>query len=196
MSLAIPAAALQDHGAPQVPEDHSAHRAAMARPRHYTRSVEKYTLPAVTLLDQDGAAVDLQALLAEPRPVVLDFIFTTCTTICPIQSATLAAMNRKLGEERGDLRLISVSIDPEYDTPEVLADYAGKWKAGPEWRFLTGSLDDVVAVQKAFDAFAGAKTNHRALFFFKASGSDDWLRLEGLASADDLATEYQGLQPR
>jgi len=199
------AAAARGHAAQQVPEDHSAHQAAedhsahmaeMARPRHYTRTVERYALPALSLLDQDGAAVDLQKLLAEPRPIALDFIFTTCTTICPIQTATLAAMNRQLGDDRGDLLLVSVSIDPEYDTPEVLADYARKWTAGPEWRFLTGSLDDVVAAQKAFDAFAGAKTNHRALTFFKASGSDEWVRIDGLATAQDLAREYRELQPR
>ena len=65
--------------------------------------------------------------------------------------------------------MVSISIDPEYDTPEALNAYARRFDAGPQWEFLTGSLDDSIAVQKAFDADRGDKMNHAPLTLFRAT---------------------------
>lgn len=89
--------------------------------------------------------------------------------------------------------MISVSIDPEYDTPDALNAYAKRFKAGPQWEFLTGSLDDSVAVQKAFDADRGDKMNHAPMTLMRATPDSQWIRYEGFARADELAEEARGM---
>jgi protein SCO1/2 len=124
---------------------------------------------------------------------MLNFIFTKCTTICPVLSATFTQLQEKLGEESQDVKMVSISIDPEYDTPEKLQAYAQRFNAGPNWQFLTGEMADIVAIEKAFDAYRGAKMSHEPLTYIKASESSSWVRLEGIASAEDIMNEYKQL---
>jgi cytochrome oxidase Cu insertion factor (SCO1/SenC/PrrC family) len=149
--------------------------------------------PDVTLTDSAGARVRLAAALESPGPVVLQFIFTTCPSICPVMTATLAAACEELGPDRNQVRMISISIDPEYDTPERLRDYAQKFKAGANWRFLTGSRDDVAAVQKAFGAYRPNKMQHEPLTFLRAAPGEPWVRLAGPITPAELAGEVRRL---
>jgi protein SCO1 len=116
--------------------------------------------------------------------------------VCPVLTATFSQVQAALGDERNALRMVSISIDPEHDTPARLAAYAAKFHAGPQWRFLTGSLSDIVAVQKAFDAYRGEKTSHVPLTFLRASPDAPWVRIEGFASAAELVREYHALLAR
>jgi len=174
-----------------TPHDpHAAHRAAMQKAR-YTASVETYAVPDIELIDQTGAAVDLQALLDTNQPVALNFIFTTCTTICPVMTATFAQMRRELGEAGDGLRLVSISIDPEYDRPDKLQAYAEQFRAGSGWEFLTGDSADIVQVLRSFDSYTGSKMNHQPVTLLKSPGSASWTRIDGLASGADLAHEVE-----
>jgi protein SCO1/2 len=92
--------------------------------------------------------------------------------------------------------MVSISIDPEHDTPARLNAYAAKFHAGPQWRFLTGSLPDTIAVQKAFDAYRGEKASHVPLTFLHASPGAPWVRIEGFVSAGELMHEYRALVAR
>jgi protein SCO1/2 len=177
-------------------DDHSAHREKAKKPARYSRSLEKYTVPPVALVDREGEAVPLASALESGQPVALNFIFATCTTICPVMTATFSKMRRELGPDAEGLSMVSITIDPEYDTPKVLKEYAARYEAGPDWRFLTGELEGVVAVQRAFDAYAGNKMSHRPLTFFRGPGSGEWVRIDGLASGADLAEEYRRLLGR
>ncbi len=161
--------------------------AAPGREARYTRSAADYRPPDVTLVDQSGARVRLAEELAAGGPVLLQFIFTTCSTICPVLSGTFAAVQEKLPEAR----LLSVSIDPEVDTPARLAEYARRFQAGPRWRLLGGRLDDVIAVERAFDAYRGNKMRHQTLTFLHPGPRRPWLRLEGFLSAAELAAEVR-----
>lgn len=174
-------------------DDHEACRRALAATR-YERAVARYALPDVTLLDQHGRPVALTSLLAPGTGVALNFVFTTCSTICPVMTATFSRMRTDLGPDAEGLRLVSISIDPDHDTPLVLKDYASRFGSGRDWAFLTGDGAQVVRVQKAFDAFAGDKTNHRALTFLRAPGRAEWARITGFASAAELASEYRRLR--
>ena len=171
-------------------DKHAAHRAAMQNTR-YEATTEHYSVPDVQLVDQSGARVDLQALLDMDEPLALNFIFTTCTTICPVMTATFAQMRRELGESGDDLRLVSISIDPEYDRPEQLRAYAEQFRAGAGWEFLTGDSEDIVRVLKSFDSYAGSKMNHQPITLLKSPGSASWTRIDGLASGKDLAHEVE-----
>lgn len=161
-----------------------------AAPR-YVRSVARYSPPDVTLTDATGAPVRLAEALDPPGPVVLQFIFTTCPSICPVMTATLAAARQELGPEASQVRMVSISIDPEYDTPERLRDYARRFKADPAWRFLTGSRDDVAAVQKAFGAYRPNKMQHEPLTFLRGAPDEPWVRLAGSVTPAELAAEVR-----
>jgi len=169
-------------------DPHAAHRAMMNKANYQVSDVA-YDVPNVSLLDSEGSAVALKALLDSGQPVALNFIFTTCTTICPVMTVTFAQMQQLLGPDAGRVHLVSISIDPEYDRPEVLAAYAQQFKAGDNWTFLTGGTDDIVAVLKSFDSYAGAKMNHKPVTLLKNPESAAWIRIDGLANGESLAHE-------
>lgn len=158
----------------------------------YRREVADYGAPAVVLRDRHGAEVHFADLLAEPGPLAMQFIFTSCATICPVLSAGFAQAGEDMTGLAPGTRLISISIDPEYDTPERLDAYARRYRAPDSWLFLTGSLDDIRRVIAAFDAlyFNNNKAWHRPYTYMRAAPGAPWLRLEGLLGRADLVGEY------
>jgi protein SCO1 len=150
-------------------------------------------LPApIRLVRDDGKTVALASELDRTRPVVVDFIFTRCTTICPVMSRTFAQLQGKLGTQRDNVQMVSISLDPEYDTPERLADYAKRLKAGPRWHFYSGTVDAVVAAQRAFESFRGDKMDHTPVTFVRpGAAGTQWERIDGFASADELVAELR-----
>jgi len=167
--------------------DHSMHM-KMMQSRDYKISSEQYNIPDVTLIDADGHKTSLATLLSSDEPVALNFIFTTCKTICPVMTATFASMQSKLDQAQlKQLRVISISIDPEYDRPSVLRAYADKFKASHSWVFLTGDSVDINNVMRAFEAYTGSKMNHQPVTFLRKSPKQPWWRVDGLASGKDLA---------
>lgn len=163
----------------------------------YVRTLVAYTVPDVKLLDANGARVSLRNELAEQdRPVILNFIFTSCTAICPVMVATFSQVQATLGPQRSAVRMVSISIDPEQDTPAVLKAYAGKFGAGPQWQMLTGSQHDSIAVQRAFNVYRGDKMGHTPVTFLRAKAGQSWVRLDGFASANDILQEYRQLAAR
>ena len=92
-------------------------------------------LPEFALLERSGATLDKAALAG--RPAIVDFIFTRCPASCPMLTARMKELERRLPES-STVRLLSISVDPEHDRPEVLARYAEGWQAGPRWLFATG----------------------------------------------------------
>lgn len=157
----------------------------------YTRTMEKYTVPDVVLINQDGDKVQLKALLESDQPVLLDFIYGTCTTICPVLSASFASLQRKLIAAQRPARLISITIDPENDTPAVMKEYLGKYRAQPGWDFLTGSRADIDTVMTAFDAYIPDKMAHYPLNMIRNPQSGAWVRLFGIMSSKEFMAEYQ-----
>jgi protein SCO1/2 len=176
--------------------DHSHHHhdhAAMA-PGGIKRSEVKYALPAgVALVRQDGKKFDLATELDSGKPVILNFIYTSCTAICPVTTQVFAQVQEKLGNERDKVSMVSVSIDPEYDTPARLLEYRKKYGATAQWQHFTGTVEASVAVQKAFDAYRGDKMNHIPVTFLRGAPGQPWVRLEGFASPDEVLSEYRNL---
>lgn len=167
---------------------HAAHLAMMKKPG-MKLSMANYDIPDVTLLDGKGKSVALKTLLNGSHPVAVNFIFTTCTTICPIMSATFAQMHKALGADADRIQQISISIDPEHDSPQVLASYAARYHATSNWRFLTGKPRDIERVLRTFDVWTGTKTNHKPVTLLRGKGDTKWLRVDGLASGSDLAQQ-------
>ncbi len=164
---------------------------ALAEEQGYQRSVEQYTVPDVVLVNQNGAKVRLKDLLQTDTPVVLDFIFGTCTTICPILSAGYVNLQHKLGPDSRAIRLVSISIDPEHDTPKVMNAYLKRFRAKPGWDFLTGSREDIDKVMTAFGAYIQNKMSHYPLTLIRSPQDGSWIRLFGLMSTAEFMNEVQ-----
>lgn len=172
--------------------EHAHHIAANAI-KDYRRSEANYVIPNVPVVDENGRAIDLPSVLKGNAPILLNFVFTTCTAVCPILTATFAQLQKSLGAELESVRMISLSIDPEQDTPEVLRAYAKKHNARPQWHFFTGTVSDMISIEKSFDIYRGNKMNHEPVTFMRIGADSRWMRIDGFASADDLAREYQQL---
>ena len=151
-------------------------------------------LPDVTLIDQDAREVTLRELVDSGDVVMVDFIFGTCTTICPILSAGFSNLQRRLGSGPGGPVLISLSIDPEHDTPEIMTSYLKRYRAQPGWSFLTGDRDDIDVIMHAFDAYVPDKMSHQPVTFIKGNGPDQWIKIDGLVSTKDLLAELEKIQ--
>ena len=171
---------------------HHHHHAMPDEQDGYVRTMATYTIPDVKLLDPNRAQVSLRSQL-DDKPVILNFIFTSCGAICPVMSTTFSQVQKALGTERNAVRMVSISIDPEHDTPEALKIYAKRYGAGPQWQMLTGSLDNSIAVQRAFNVYRGDKMGHTPATFLRARAGQPWVRLDGFASADDILREYRKL---
>ena len=170
--------------------DHSMHRAMMNK-TSFTVKEENYSVPNLLLLDRNGVEQNLKSLINNELPIALNFIFTTCTTICPVMTATFSQTQRKLGKDSERIQFISITIDPEYDRPEVLKEYADNFHSNSNWKFLTGSGTDIFKVTKSFKAYSGSKMNHRPVTYLKDPQKPYWFRIEGLVNGTDLSNEIR-----
>ena len=104
-------------------------------------------LPEFQLTTQDGLPFGLADL--KDKVWIADFIFTRCPGPCPRMTAQMAELQRELAGAP-DLRLVSFSVDPEFDTPAVLSEYAGRFHANTkQWVFLTGDKKRIHALAKS-----------------------------------------------
>jgi protein SCO1/2 len=186
IGVAVPVAFAGEH-------DHHQHQQQAQANRSVSRTTANYKVPDAPMVRMDGAKVKFGADIDDARPVVLNFIYTTCTAICPVMTQTFAEVQTKLGSERDKVRMVSVSIDPEQDTPARLREYAKQYKAGPQWQFYTGTVESSIAVQKAFDAYRGDKMNHTPVTFLRPGPGKPWIRLDGFATPDEIVREVRQL---
>jgi protein SCO1 len=166
---------------------------AVATAATVSRSSVSYEPPAVTLVRADGKSVSLPRELDDGRPVLLNFIFTTCSSTCPLTSRTLEEFQRKLGAEAAKVHMMSISIDPEQDSPARLREYARKFHAGSAWHYYTGTVAASLAAQKAFDVYRGEKMSHTPVTLLRAAPGKPWLRIEGFVTPDELVDDYRKL---
>jgi protein SCO1 len=165
---------------------------------NYERSLQVYAVPDVTLVNANARPIRMRELLMADGPVMLDFIFTTCNANCPGLSRELSMVPAKLGAAAAKLRMMSVSIDPETDTPAQLKAYAKQLGAGPNWQFFTGSREDIETVQRAFEFNHDHRLNKpgaEPLTLLRPAPGKPWVRINGFASADELAREYRNVVP-
>jgi protein SCO1/2 len=162
---------------------------AVAAEKPYQRTVESYNVPDVVLVNQDGVKVHLRELLHSNKPVIMDFIFGTCTTICPILSTSFINLQNKLGDASQKVHLVSITIDPENDSPRVMKEYLKRYRAKPGWDFLTGSRADIDKVMTAFDAYVPNKMSHMPLTLIHSPGDDKWIRIFGLMGSSEFMSE-------
>lgn len=135
--------------------------------------------PNVPLVTQDGKTVRFYDDLIKGKSVAINFIFTDCTEVCPLETANLVQLQRVLGERVGrDIVFYSISIDPQRDTPEVLKAYAAKF--GATWLFLTGKPEDIRLIGKKLGMLRErdetTKSHHAAQLMLGDEPKGQWQR--------------------
>jgi protein SCO1 len=141
----------------------------------------------ITVQDQNGRKLNFYTDLVKGKTVIINFIFTTCTTICPPLTATFRKVQQELGEHVGrDVQMISISVDPTIDVPERLKDFSAQFKAGPGWTFVTGSRSEIDSLLKALGAAVADKNDHTPMILVGNDAANYWTRTYGLAPASTL----------
>ncbi|HEX8722094.1 MAG TPA: SCO family protein [Pyrinomonadaceae bacterium] len=150
-------------------------------------AVEAPRIPDVPVLDQNGRRLNFYTDLVKGKTVAINFVFTTCTTVCPPLTATFRKVQQELGARAGrEVELISVSVDPTTDTPERLKGFAEKFKAGPGWTFVTGGKPEVDALLRALGAATADKNDHTPLVLVGNDPAGRWTRAYGLSPASSI----------
>lgn len=107
--------------------------------------VRHWALPEFALTERTGQMVKLADL--QGKVWVADFFYTTCPGPCPMLSSRFSEVQKALGDEP-NVRLVSISVDPEKDTPDVLKTYAERFHASDRWLFLTGPKDAIYSLAR------------------------------------------------
>lgn len=148
----------------------------------------------VSLLDQDGKPIRLNQDLVRDRIVVMGFIYTSCTTVCPVVSSIMSQVQKQLGGRVGDdVQLVSISIDPQRDDPPRLLGYSKKFQHGPGWSWLTGSPQAITDTLKGLRTWTADYRNHPAQILVGDGRSDHWTRYYGFTDASLLVKRVQEL---
>ncbi|HEU4836278.1 MAG TPA: SCO family protein [Pyrinomonadaceae bacterium] len=144
-------------------------------------------IPDTELLDQNGRKIHFYTDLVKGHTVVINFIFTTCTTICPPLGATFARVQKEMGDKVGrDVRFISISVDPATDTPERLKAWGAKFHAGDGWTFVTGNKPQVDELLRALGASSARREDHSPTVLIGNDAHGTWTRTYGLANTSQL----------
>jgi len=168
---------------------------ATATPAAPPDSAARVEVPDVELVDQDGRAVRIRSLLLSGKPVVVSFVFTTCTTICPMLSTIVSRVQKDLGDRAGrEVSIVSITVDPGRDTPARLKAYAARHHAGAGWTWLTGGRGQVEQVLRGMGAYTPNFADHPPMVLV-GDGKGGWTRLNGFPSQATIVAQvdaYQG----
>ena len=175
----------EHHHPAEAADPHAAHKAAAAQSSGSEAAQVRLTDTA--LVTQDGKPVKFKSDVLGEKIVVIDFVYTTCTTVCPVVSALFANLQERLGPDLGkEVALVSVTVDPLRDTPQRLKELGAKYKAGPGWTFLTGKKPQVDEVLKAFGAYTANFAEHPPLVMVGDAKSGQWVRFFAFTSPDQV----------
>lgn len=146
------------------------------------------------LVDQEGRGVNVQRDVIGDRIVVVSFVYTSCTTVCPLVASVFSDLQTRLGPRVGrDVTLVTITVDPLRDTPGQLKAYAGRFQAGPGWRWLTGAPVAVNELLKGLGAYAPDFTQHPQMVLVGDGATGRWTRFSGLPDSKRLADHVRGL---
>jgi len=162
-------------------------RGADAGDKRNQKSIENYVVPDVVLTDQNGIRVNLKNLLQTNKPVMLDFIYCSCTTTCPVLSTTYANIQNRIAPDTQRVQLVSISVDPVNDTPQAMKGYLNRYHAKPGWEFLTGSIEEIDKVLKAFRI---KEMSYNYFTLIRSSPDTKWAKITGHLNVTEVVDEY------
>jgi protein SCO1/2 len=168
--------------APPAPHDHS----HMANTTKDSSAAANY-FTDVQLINQDGKPVRFYSDVLKGKTVVVNAFFTTCTSVCPPMNRNMEKIQEALGDRVGrDVFLVSITVDPEVDTPPRLKEYAQKFHAGPGWIFLTGKKENLDWALYKLGQYVEQKDDHKTIFIIGNEPTGLWKKAFGIANVAEL----------
>jgi len=168
--------------------------AALALPARSDEKARAYFTDTV-LVDQDGRSVRFYSDVLDGNVVLLSFVFTRCTDACPLITRKMNATRRALGDRYGrDVRFVSISVDPEFDTPQELRRFIEKQQAGfTGWSWLTGKKADVDRVLAKLGEAVTDPGDHSTGFLAGNVRTGHWTKIRPDATPAVVAEQLQRL---
>src|SRR6185369_6729467 len=167
---------------PAEPHDHS----HMSKTSEAASPAEKY-FTDVELINQDGKKVRFYSDVLKGKTVVVNAFFTSCTSVCPPMNRNMEKIQEALGDRVGrDVFLVSMTVDPEVDTPVRLKEYAKKFHAGPGWVFLTGKKENLDWALYKLGQYVATKDDHTTVLIIGNEPTGLWKKAFGMAPAGEL----------
>jgi protein SCO1 len=163
---------------------------AQAQPDPGPQRETRQNIPDIELVDQDGKTIHLYSDLVKGRVAALSFIFTTCTTICPLIGANLGRLQTEVGQSLGEeVELISVSVDPATDTPQRMKTWGAQFGAKAGWELLTGDQEAVAQLLKTLGLFTPDIQSHSPFLLLVNDRTGDWTRVNALETPPSKIAE-------
>jgi protein SCO1/2 len=168
--------------APPAPHDHS----HMSKTPEKSSAAEKY-FTDVELINQDGKKVHFYSDVLKGKTVVVNAFFTSCTSVCPPMNRNMQKIQEALGDRVGrDVFFVSITVDPEVDTPARLKEYAKSFHAGPGWMFLTGKKENLDWALYKLGQYVEQKNDHKTIFIIGNEPTGLWKKAFGMANVAEL----------
>ena len=165
-----------------------------AAPAHSPWNADYF--PNSTVTSQDGKTFKFYDDLIKDKTIVVNFIFTGCTQLCPLTTARLALVQEKLGDAVGrDIFFYSISMDPEHDTPEALKKFADGFKVKPGWLFLTGKPDELKLIRDKLGERSRDKSEHQAVIIMANEKTGEWKKDSVMSELDHIVETIRNLDP-
>jgi protein SCO1 len=156
--------------------------------------------PNVELVTHDGKKVKFYDDLVKNKVVIFNMMYTVCTGICPVNTASLLALQEALGPRVGkDVFIYSITLQPDLDTPDALRDYMKKFGVMPGWTFLTGKRDNVELVRRTlgfYDSDPQADqdiSNHIGVLRIGDGSRNKWFMTSALLPTSNIVKSIQNL---
>jgi protein SCO1/2 len=125
-----------------------------------TKTEAEFVVPDVAVLDQNGNKLKFYSDLVKGRKVVVNFVYTTCKGVCPMSGENFARLQARLGERLGrDVFMISVTTDPEVDSPARLKAWSDKYRPAQGWTLVTGGKEEITKLLRVLTG-DGPKTGY------------------------------------
>lgn len=161
-------------------------QAPVTEERSDSSALSSPRIPDLVVKDQNGNSRNFYRDLVKDKVVAINFVFTTCTAICPSLTATFRRLQQELEKQSLSVTLISISVDPATDTPERLHEFASRYKAGPGWTFVTGEAANIDLLLKEFGVAVSDKNDHTPMILIGNDEAGYWTRAYGLTAPLEL----------
>jgi cytochrome c2 len=149
------------------------------------------------VVTQDGKTVRFYDDLVKGKIVIISFIYTSCTDICPLTTARLSQLEEKLGDLVGrDIYMLSMTVDPQRDTPQRLKEFSGAFQTGPGWTFVTGNPEDIRAINFKFGERSQLLSEHRNEIVVGNDATGEWQRDSAFGDLNRLVLTIKALDPK
>lgn len=165
----------------------------------YTARALREHFPNVPLVTQDKKTVRFYDDVIKGKVVMIQFMFTNCEQFCPMVTPNLVKVQTELHKRAvREVSMISITVDPIHDTPEVLKEYSSKFHVQAGWQFLTGNKSDIDRIRRELGVYDpdDKKIEHMNVLTIGKESTGQWLAIEALAKPDDIVQTVLPLTDR